>query len=76
MSKRWTQKDDDFLIEFYDAIGSSIGPMDLGRTEQSVKNRVKQLKKSGAWEAYKTARHHRNRALVLARHVLPEFCDD
>lgn len=75
MAKRWTAKEDDFLVAYYGAIGSSIGPRDLNRSTASVNARVKKLKENGAWEAYKTAYHHRTRALLLAGHVDPEFVE-
>ena len=76
MTKRWTSKEDDFLIAYFDAVGPYIGPHDLGRSEKATKDRVKKLKDSGAWEVYKTAKYHRNRALLLAGHINPEFNDD
>ena len=51
MSKRWTYSDDTFLHAFYEGMGPTIGPHDLGRTESATKARVKHLKSSGAWSA-------------------------
>ncbi len=74
MGKKWTSREDDFLVACFDFIGPAIGPRDLGRTEIATKSRVKKLKKSCVWEAYKTANYHRGMALVLAGHTSPEFC--
>lgn len=66
MAKRWTVKEDQFLVAFYDAMGPMIGPHDLGRSEAATEARVKHLKETGAWEAFKTAEHHQYRAMYLA----------
>ena len=73
MSKRWTVREDWFLVEFYDAMGSYIGPHDLGRSEAATDRRVKHLKEAGAWDAYKTAKHHEARAIYLAGHAHSQF---
>ena len=51
MSKRWTQKDDLFLHEFFDAVGDFIGPHDLGRPIGAATKRVAHLRSCGAWAA-------------------------
>lgn len=51
MSKRWTMKEDRFLVEFFEPIGANIGPHDLGRSEAATIKRVKKLKETGAWQA-------------------------
>lgn len=73
MAKRWTYKEDLFLVEYYDAVGSFIGPHDLGRSEASTKSRVKKLKECGAWKDYKTSIYYDVKARLLAGHCNPEF---
>lgn len=52
MGKRWTDKEDQFIVAYYDAMGAFIGPHDLGRSEASTKARAKKLKDTGAWDAW------------------------
>ena len=66
MSRRWTEYEDRFIIAYFDAIGSFIGPHDLGRTEQATKARAQFLKHSGAWDAYLDADNVLNMARKLA----------
>jgi hypothetical protein len=66
-NKRWTMEDDLFLHEFYETVGAYIGPHDLGRSEKATRDRVRHLKKCGAWDAlteYATA--HLNYLEALA----------
>jgi hypothetical protein len=51
MSKRFDFDDDMFIHAYYDAIGSYIGPHDLGRSAASINARVRKLKATGAWDA-------------------------
>lgn len=51
MSERWTLEDDMFVHAYLSAIGSIIGPRDLGRSPSAVKARAVFLRKSGAWQA-------------------------
>lgn len=48
---RWTEQEDIFLHAYFDAIGDFIGTHDLNRPAGSATRRVRQLKKSGAWDA-------------------------
>ena len=66
MSSRWTEYEDRFIIAYFDAVGSFIGPHDLGRTEQATKARAQFLKRSGAWDAYLDADNVLNMARKLA----------
>lgn len=58
MSKRWTMEDDQFVVEYFEAVGDFIGPHDLGRPAGSVTRRVKHLKECGAWDALKAVRYY------------------
>lgn len=58
MSKRFTFKDDTFIASYFDAVGDSIGPHDLGRPAGSVTKRVKFLKDTGAWDALKAIKYY------------------
>ena len=69
MARRWTEDEDLFIIAYYDAVGSFIGPHDLGRTGQSTIARARFLKRSGAWDAYIEAQNMTNMARKLARHI-------
>lgn len=55
MSKRYTREEDEFIVSYFDAIGTYIGPHDLGRSEASITRRVKFLRKSGIWDAIRDA---------------------
>lgn len=50
MSKRWTEKEDKFIVAYWDAVGSAMGPHDLGRSEKAVLSRYQFLQETGAWE--------------------------
>lgn len=73
MPKNWTPAEDMFLVDFFDAVGADIGPRDLGRSLAATKARVKKLKASGAWSAYRTAAYHKARAIDLAGHARSEL---
>ena len=66
MSRRWAEYEDRFIIAYFDAVGSFIGPHDLGRTEQATTARAQFLKRSGAWDAYLDADNVLNMARKLA----------
>ena len=68
MARRWTEREDLFIIAYYDAIGPYIGPHDLGRSEKATTDRAKFLKRSGAWDVYVEAQNVLNMARKLARH--------
>lgn len=69
MAVRWSEREDRFLIAFFDSIGSWIGPHDLGRSEDATIARANKLKRSGAWEAYIEADNALNMARKLAGHI-------
>ena len=69
MARRWTEQEDRFLIAYFDAVGSFIGPHDLGRTERATISRAAFLKRSGAWDAFKDADNVLNMARKLAGHL-------
>lgn len=48
-AKKWTLKEDKFLVEFWESIGPSIAEHDLGRSEKQARKRVEHLKETGAW---------------------------
>ena len=73
MSKRWTPADDDFLVGYYETLGPMIGPHDLGRSARATTARVKHLKDTGAWEAYRASRYHNARAFLLAGHATTDL---
>ncbi len=73
MSKRYTEEDDRFIVAYFDAVGPMIGPHDLGRTEQSVKNRVKHLKETGAWDALAASVQYYHQYRKLAGFPVFEF---
>ncbi len=66
MARQWTEQEDRFIIAYFDAVGSFIGPHDLGRTEQATKARAAFLKRSGAWDAYLDADNVLDMARKLA----------
>jgi hypothetical protein len=49
--KRWSYEEDDFLFNYWDGVGSYIGPHDLGRSKVACANRVALLKRRGGWDA-------------------------
>jgi hypothetical protein len=51
MSKRWTEKDDIFLHQYFDVVGDSGVARDLGKPTGAATKRVKFLKDCGAWDA-------------------------
>ena len=53
MSKRWTEKEDRFLFDYFDDLGDFVGTHDLGRPAGAAAKRVQFLKKCGAWAALK-----------------------
>lgn len=69
MAKRYTEKEDAFIIAYFDAVGPYIGPHDLGRSEASVKARAKFLKESGAWSLMEQAWEFKMRYRVEAGHI-------
>ena len=66
MSKRYTEQDDLFIVNFFDSIGDEIGPHDLSRSKSSVRARAKHLKKTGAWDSHKRANVYRLHALIVS----------
>lgn len=80
MAKHWTLEEDKFLVEFYDAVGSFIGPHDLGRSEASTKARVQKLKETGAWQALENLgqaeRDYLKKYHLCLGHELPVFLED
>lgn len=66
MSKRYSLKEDKFIVSYFDVVGDMIGPHDLGRSRDAVKRRAKFLKESGLWRALEfsmnleTKLHERN----------------
>jgi len=53
MAKRWSAKDDRFLVAYFEAVGDRIGQHDLGREKGAATKRVKILRKTGAWDVLK-----------------------
>jgi hypothetical protein len=49
MSKKWTLRDDQFLVQFYPVLGDYVGTHDLGRPAGAADARVKKLQETGAW---------------------------
>lgn len=45
--KRWVEEDVDYLIKFYKKDGLAYTALVLGRSECSVVNKIKKLRKSG-----------------------------
>jgi hypothetical protein len=74
MGKRWTMQDDLFLFAYYDEVGDSIGPHDLGRPAGAATSRVAKLKATGAWTAL-AAREEAEQAYrhALGIYSLPEL---
>lgn len=63
MSKRWTLKDDKFLVSFSDLGADRIASHDLGfHSKNAGTNRVKKLKELGVWDKIVAA----DRATTLA----------
>ena len=72
---RWSEKEDRYLVEFFDALGAERGAEDLNRTAISVKARVKKLKETGAWKAYEDAEKCLLRAGVLCGRIDPDMLE-
>lgn len=54
MAKRWEIKDDEYLVEYYDAAGGANMDRDLNRPKGASARRVAFLKACGAWSILKT----------------------
>ena len=63
MSKCWSYEDDMWLVVYFDAVGDSVGPFDLGRPKGAATRRVAKLKATGVWEKMR----HADRAVAEAR---------
>lgn len=50
MAKRFTMRNDLYLHQF-SLVGLPLMARDLGRSEASIRTRIKKLKDSGAWDA-------------------------
>ena len=70
MSKRWTMKDDMFLVEYHGVGANYVADHDLGFKGRNVgEKRVAKLKAAGVWDkivAYHAAYRAMNRAWVTA----------
>ncbi|MDX5592535.1 hypothetical protein [Pseudovibrio sp. SPO723] len=51
--KNWTIKEDLQLVAWFDFVGTVHLSRDLGRSDQSIKDRAKKLKETGAWDDLK-----------------------
>jgi hypothetical protein len=49
--KRWTMAQDLHVAQYYDTVGSYPIAIDLGRSSICIKDRVRKLKRTGAWQA-------------------------
>lgn len=71
--KRWSFEDDEFVVAHYEAIGSNIGPWDLGRSKGAVVARAAELRKRGGWDAieriWKVQQEYRN---LMGLRTLPD----
>lgn len=69
MSKRWTYKDDDFLVRYHEISADYIASHDLGfKTKGAGERRLKLLRETGVFDLIKAAQD----AVTLAqcRHTL------
>ena len=68
MAKRYTREDDCYIIAFYcPALASNIAE-DIGRSEASIKARVKKRKECGAWRVRLLIRAYEMQCDLLAGH--------
>jgi biotin operon repressor len=72
MAKRYTHQDDCYIVEF-DGVPLRNIAMDLGRSEASIKSRIKHLKNTGAWVAITKAAGYRAIAHLRAGYPLSEL---
>lgn len=73
MSKRWTFDEDLLIVTFYQIVGPSIGPRDLGRSEAAVTARAAALRSRGGWDAL---RDHILAEMRYSHAMRPRGADD
>lgn len=66
MSRRWTSREDAILVEFFDAVSAVELFSHMDRSANAIIERVRHLKATGAWAAYKEASLHHFHARLLA----------
>lgn len=74
--KKWTDEEDRYLVAYANVVGAHNVARDLaGRSESSVKARVKKLKDTGAWEAWEMVSLGHLYARILSGHQLKSSAD-
>ncbi len=77
MSKRWTEKEDEFIFAYYETVGPMIAAHDLKRSEAATTARYRHLKDTGAWNCLKTSQEaHRQYRKLAGFKTLEGFEDE
>ena len=76
MAKRYSEKEDKFIVAFFECAGAQNLSRDLGRSASSITARAKKLKVIGAWFHYAKADVHSEVAGIITGRVCADFPSD